>query len=241
MLERVLEHEVMDGQDEALDYDTMDHDEVNRQFVDDLLAVCPVVGDVLDVGTGNALIPIELCQRVEDCRVMAADMSISMLELARYRIEVTGMIDCIQLDHTDAKEMHYQDKMFDVVLSNSIVHHIPDPTLVLTESLRVAKDDALIFFRDLLRPADQETLDKLVASHAGDANERQQKLFRESLLAALTLDEIRALVQQLGSDPDTVQATSDRHWTWCVRKTSLAAGENPRRTEEMNRGIPNKE
>ena len=37
-LERVLEPEVMESHQEAVDYDAMDHSEVNRIFVDDLLA-----------------------------------------------------------------------------------------------------------------------------------------------------------------------------------------------------------
>src|SRR5262245_44712142 len=39
VLERVLEPEVMDTVEEAVNYDAMDHAEVNRRFVDDLLAV----------------------------------------------------------------------------------------------------------------------------------------------------------------------------------------------------------
>ena len=38
MLPRVLEPEVMDSPDEARDYDAMDHGQVNRAFVNDLLA-----------------------------------------------------------------------------------------------------------------------------------------------------------------------------------------------------------
>ena len=41
MLSRVLEPEVMDSSEEALDYDRMDHAEVNRRFVDDLMAAAP--------------------------------------------------------------------------------------------------------------------------------------------------------------------------------------------------------
>ena len=37
-LPRILETEVMDTPQEALDYNTMDHSAVNRVFVDDLLA-----------------------------------------------------------------------------------------------------------------------------------------------------------------------------------------------------------
>ena len=48
MIPRVLEPELMDTALEAADYDAMDHTEVNRRFVDDLLAFwqpVPVVGD----------------------------------------------------------------------------------------------------------------------------------------------------------------------------------------------------
>ena len=38
MLQRVLETEAMDSLEEALDYNSMDHGEVNRVFVTDLLA-----------------------------------------------------------------------------------------------------------------------------------------------------------------------------------------------------------
>jgi hypothetical protein len=43
-------------------------------------------------------------------------------------------------------------------------------------------------------------------------------LFRDSLRAALTLNEVRQLVGELGFEGDTVQTTSDRHWTWSARK-----------------------
>jgi hypothetical protein len=43
-------------------------------------------------------------------------------------------------------------------------------------------------------------------------------MFDDSLRAALTLAEIRALVAEVGCDPAQVQATSDRHWTWAAPK-----------------------
>src|SRR5262245_48989909 len=98
MLPRILEPEVMDTPQEALDYDTMDHSTVNRVFVDDLLAVRPQPGDVLDLGTGTALIPVDLCKRETTCRVMAVDAAVNMLELARYN---TGTTERIQLAKVD--------------------------------------------------------------------------------------------------------------------------------------------
>ncbi len=217
-LQRVLEPEAMDSMQEAMDYDSMDHSEVNRRFVSDLLAAGQFHGEILDLGTGTALIPIELCRRYEDCYVMAVDVAISMLEVARYNIEIATLIDRIQLDHVDAKQLPHGDNRFAAVISNSIVHHVPEPLAVLREAVRVASPGALLFFRDLLRPGDLETLRGLVQTYAGTANEHQQKMFADSLHAALTVDEMRELVSQLGFPPESVQATSDRHWTWVSRK-----------------------
>lgn len=224
-LERILEPEVMDSAEEAADYDAMDHSEVNWRFVADLLEAISdrAAGmlDVLDLGTGTALIPIELCKKFPDCRVMAADAAVSMLELARYNIEVNGMTERIQLAHIDAKKLPFPDAMFDVVMSNSIVHHIPEPMHVLREAIRVAKPGGLLFFRDLLRPQTEEQLQQLVASYTRGANEHQQRMFAESLHAALSLEEIRRLVASLGFAADGVQQNSDRHWTWTGRRSSL--------------------
>lgn len=217
-LERVLEPEVMDTWEEASDYDSMDHSEVNRVFVTDFLAAGEVSGLFLDLGTGTAQIPIELCQRHEDCYVMAADASVNMLDLARYNIEIAGLIERIQLDHSDAKQMLYQDAYFAAVLSNSIIHHVPDPSVVLKEVIRVVEPGGLLFFRDLMRPESDEEVRQLVETYTGQENEHQQKMFEDSLRAALSLDEMRGLVAELGFAPETVQATSDRHWTWSARR-----------------------
>lgn len=218
MLPRILESEFMDSPQEALEYDTMDHSHVNRVFVDDLLAVCPQPGDVLDLGTGTAQIPIELCRRAPDCRVMAADAAQSMLELARYNVEAHSLIERIQLVQVDAKKLGYPDGMFDTVMSNSIVHHIPNPLQVLAEAVRVVKPAGRLFFRDLLRPHDTARLQWLVDTYTAEASVQQRQMFADSLQAALALAEIRELVASLGFATETVQASSDRHWTWSTVK-----------------------
>jgi len=219
-LSRILEVEYMDTSDEAREYDSMDHSTVNRKFVDDLLAVGELPDDVLDLGTGTARIPIELCRRHETCRVMAVDAATHMLDVAYYNVEIAGLIDRIQLAHADAKRLTYPDRMFGAVVSNSILHHIPEPLDVLREAVRVLAPGGRIFFRDLLRPDSQATLDHLVQTYAGGESDAARKMFDDSLHAALTLEEIRSLVMQLGFAPESVQATSDRHWTWSAVRPS---------------------
>ena len=217
-IERILEPEVMDSVAEARDYDAMDHSEVNRLFVDEFLAVAGQAREILDLGTGTAQIPIELCHRCDDCRVMAVDASVSMLDIARGNIDVAGVLDRIQLQQVDAKAMEFSDAMFDVVMSNSIIHHIPEPKVCLQEAVRVTRPGGTLFFRDLLRPSSTAELQSLVDRYTGDEIEHAQRMFGESLHAALSLKEIRNLVESMGFKPETVQQSSDRHWTWSAIK-----------------------
>jgi ubiquinone/menaquinone biosynthesis C-methylase UbiE len=226
MLPRTLEPEVMDTADDAADYDAMDHARVNRLFVDDLLAAWttrpPMTVDavrVFDAGTGTAQIPIELLSRGFAAQIVAADAAASMLELARRNIEQAGYADRIDPVFRDCKALPEADGTFDIVMSNSIVHHIPEPAGVLAECWRILKPGGLLFVRDLFRPANEATLNHLVQQYAGDANAHQQQLFRESLHAALTASEVRDLLRPLGIPADAVQATSDRHWTLVAWKT----------------------
>src|SRR5258707_15573978 len=103
MLPRVLEPEVMDTAQEAIDYDAMDHSAVNRLFVTDFLFAAIEAGlpvaeepgavsgkpvEVLDLGTGTAQIPIELCRRAANIRVVAIDLAAEMLQMAKLNIEM---------------------------------------------------------------------------------------------------------------------------------------------------------
>ena len=91
MLNRVLETEVMDSAEEAADYDAMDHTEVNQRFVADLLATGPIAGELLDLGTGTAQIPIELCRQDPQARLLAIDLAQHMLDLAGANIHRAGL------------------------------------------------------------------------------------------------------------------------------------------------------
>jgi ubiquinone/menaquinone biosynthesis C-methylase UbiE len=133
-------------------------------------------------------------------------------------VEIAGLTDRVRLDRVDAKGLPYADNRFAAVMSNSIVHHVPQPGPVLAEAWRVLAPGGVVFFRDLVRPADDAEVDRLVATYAAGATDHQQKLFDDSLRAALSLDEVRGLVAALGRDPAAVRQTSDRHWTWSERK-----------------------
>jgi ubiquinone/menaquinone biosynthesis C-methylase UbiE len=151
-------------------------------------------------------------------RIMAIDLAVEMLNLARYNIEIAGVREIVQLSQVDAKQMPFSSEMFDAVISNSIVHHIPEPARVIAECARVLRPGGLMFIRDLMRPESEQQIQQFVQLYTGNENGHSQQMFADSLHAALTLDEIRQLVMAVGAPADSVQATSDRHWTWSWRK-----------------------
>lgn len=221
MLERVLEPEIMDDPAEARAYDAMDHREVNRCFVADLLSAGTMVGRgpavVLDLGCGTARIPIELCSQHPDCHVVASDAAISMLEIGRVNVAHAGLEQRIRLHHGDCKQLDFVDGTFDVAMSNSLFHHLPDPHMALAEILRVLKPDGALFVRDLMRPDSLADVERMVGMYAKGESGECQQLFRQSLLAALSLEEAQELASGTGIPSDRVTATSDRHWSMSVQ------------------------
>ncbi len=221
MIPRQLEPEVMDSQAEAIDYNSMDHSEVNQMFAEDLLEfvntsdIALYQGQIslLDLGTGTALIPIEVCQRNTDIKVVATDLAHEMLKLAEVNLQQAGLEHLISLERADAKNLSYADQTFDGVISNSLIHHIPAPQIVFHEIIRVVKPGGFLFLRDLLRPDSQTELEHLVEFYAGQANTHQRQLFHDSLQAALTLNEVQEMMQECDLPKNAVKISSDRPWT----------------------------
>ncbi|MBE9005787.1 class I SAM-dependent methyltransferase [Fortiea sp. LEGE XX443] len=213
-MKRLLEPEVMDTWEEAIDYDAMDFTEVNTAFAKEAIALCLTEQClVLDAGTGTGRIPVLICQMRPQWQFRAIDLAQNMLQIAAQHIQHGGLQQQICLELVDAKQLPYEAEAFDLVVSNSLVHHLPDPLPFFREIKRVTKPNGGIFIRDLLRPVDEMTMNALVANIGNEYNQHQQKLFRDSLHAALTLDEVNQLVTSVGLVGVKVYQSSDRHWT----------------------------
>ena len=213
-MKRILEPEVMDTREEAEAYDAMDHTAVNIAFVERVVELGARQGHFLDLGTGPAQIPILLAQRCPKIRITGIDLSVNMLTLGEQHAAEAGLADDrIALECVDAKNLPYPDQSFDGVISNSIIHHLPDPMAAFQEISRVIRPDGLILIRDLMRPEAPETAQVLVDCYAADDTPYQKKLFYDSFLAALTISEIEEMLAQTRLTDAIVVQSSDRHWS----------------------------
>ncbi|GGA32310.1 class I SAM-dependent methyltransferase [Okeania sp. KiyG1] len=212
-MERILEPEVMDTWEEAEEYDSMDFLEVNQAFAESSIEIGPKKGLVLDVGTGTARIPILICQQQPEWQIIGIDLSKNMLTIGERNIEKAQLQSQVKLELVDAKKLPYSEHSFEMVISNSIVHHLSEPLLLFQEVKRVLQPQGGIFIRDLLRPETPELKEELVDKYARDCNQHQQKLFRDSLQAALTIVEVEKIVKDAGIKEVKIYQSSDRHWT----------------------------
>lgn len=212
-MQRQPEPEYMDLPEEAEAYAAADFSQVNEAFVTRLLEVA--VGrdraDVLDLGTGPADIPIRAVRQRPGWHVTAADASQAMLDIAAKAIAQAGLADRITPVLTDAKTLDLPAGKFEVVFSNSILHHINDVDAFWAEIKRVAAPGAVIFVRDLARPADEAAARRIVDENAGGESAMLQEEFYRSLLAAYTVEEIREQLHRAGLDGLRVEMVTDRH------------------------------
>ena len=212
-MQRVLEPEVMDSWEEAVAYDAMDFTEVNAAFAQKAIALAPKVAKVLDLGTGTARIPLILSQQRPQWQIIAIDLAENMLKIGAEHIKKAGLQKQIILELVDAKQLPYPNEHFDLVISNSLFHHLPDPLPFLQEINRVLKPQGALLIRDLIRPNNQEILQNLVESIGAEYDAHQKQLFADSLHAAFTIDEVNQLMSQAGLKDVKIYQSSDRHWT----------------------------
>jgi ubiquinone/menaquinone biosynthesis C-methylase UbiE len=219
-ISRVLEPEVMAGAEEAGEYDEMDFSVTDQLFAE---RAAELVGDALagearcivDIGSGNAKIPLAMCALLPPgAAVCAVEMSASMLAVAaRNRARAGVAAHRLHLISGDAKQLPFPAGSIGMVTSNSLVHHIPDPRAVFLEVARIARSGGPILIRDLIRPDSEAALELILDTHAAQASPLQRTLFADSLHAALTVAEVRTLLDECGLADVAVSQITDRHWS----------------------------
>ena len=220
-MDRVLEPEVMDTWLEATAYDAMDFLSVNTAFAEDAIALDPHAVKILDAGTGTARIPILMCQQRPQYLFTAVDLAASMLILGQRNVEEAGLVQRIRLERVDTKKMAYPALEFDMIISNSLVHHLPDPLSFFQEVKRLIRPGGAILLRDLIRPTSDEIVNEIVDRLGGDYDLQQQQLFRESLKAGLTLAEVQAAIDLVGLEDVNLTQSSELHWSIARKQTSI--------------------
>ncbi len=210
-MEREIEPEVMEDPAEVEAYHDADFQDVNLAFALRALALAGPRGRAIDLGTGPADIPIILCRTAPRWRVLAVDYSRTMLRMARLRISAAGVAGKVRLLRGNATRLAGVRSGFDLVMSNSILHHLPDPIPFWHEVARLVARRGAVLIRDLVRPETKGDARRLVRLHAQGESPLLKELFYRSFLSAFTPEEVRAQLRAAGLKGLRVRMVSDRH------------------------------
>lgn len=213
-MDRVLEPELMEDEAQALAYAKADFDAPNRSFVEGLAARFPDLParlHAVDLGCGPADILIRLAQRHPGWRFEGIDGSPAMLHHGRVAVAARALGEQVRLHTSRVPDVPAGLPVADLVLSNSLLHHLPDPRVLWETIRRVGAPGAAIYVVDLLRPASPDAAAALVRQWSGDEPEILQRDFLASLAAAFEVAEVEAQLQRAGLTGLVVEVISDRH------------------------------
>jgi cyclopropane fatty-acyl-phospholipid synthase-like methyltransferase len=212
-MDRVLEPELMDDPEQTAAYAGADFAEENQGFVDRFAEYFPGFsnGRVLDVGCGPADIPIRFAQHYPICHVIGVDASDPMIRLGEQAVKQAGLTDRITL-RCQRFEAIAGANVFDAALSNSLLHHLPNPLQFWHKLRQLVKPGSPVLVMDLLRPESPEDAQAIVGRYAEGGPDILRRDFYNSLLAAFTEDEVTSQLARMNLTRLLIDVIDDRHW-----------------------------
>jgi SAM-dependent methyltransferase len=215
-MQRIPEPELMSDEDQAIAYANADFEEPHNHFIsllkNSVVDVLPEEGVAMDLGCGAADISIRFAKVFQHYQIDALDGSAAMLAEGEKALSVSGFSDRVNLIQDYLKETTLVDKDYDLIFSNSLLHHLHEPML-LWSCIKNAKGHPKVFIMDLMRPDSKEKVDCMVKEYAAGEPEVLQRDFYNSLKAAFTPDEVEQQLITAGLDGFKVSVVSDRHLT----------------------------
>ena len=98
------------------------------------------------------------------------------------------------------------------MISNSLLHQLPDPALFWREVRRQVRPGDPIFVVDLFRPETPTAADAIVEKYSGGEDPTLKRDFFNSLCAAFTPVEVAGQLRAAGLGHLAPAVISDRHW-----------------------------
>jgi ubiquinone/menaquinone biosynthesis C-methylase UbiE len=153
-------------------------------------------GRALDIGTGPGQIVIKLARRLPAWKLRGVDRSPGMIGQAQANLTAAGdaLGGRVTFELADGNRLPFPDKSFELVMCNSVLHHLSEPANLLSEMARLTTDDGAILLRDLRRPG-RLAYPLHVRWHGRNYSGEMLRLYRDSVRAAYTVGELEGLLR----------------------------------------------
>jgi trans-aconitate methyltransferase len=208
--------ELMNDEEQAQAYAEADFAEPDRKFISQFGELFPTYdgnGFVLDLGCGPANITLRFAEHYPNSTLHGVDGSAAMLNFAQLALSKVNesIRSRITLIEDFIPDVSLPAEQYDVIISNSLLHHLPDPQALWSTVIQHAKPGTYVLVADLYRPDSRETARHIVETYSGNELEVLKTDFFNSLLAAFTPAEVTDQLAKAGLSHFTVQTLSDRH------------------------------
>lgn len=210
-MERQLEPELMEDPDQVEAYAGADFSVPHNDFIERIRRFVgrpDFNGSALDLGCGPGDVTFRFARAFPFCRIDAVDGSRPMIE--RARASAGALAQRIRFIHGKLPFVTLPQQNYEIIFSNSLLHHLPDPRILWHSIKTCSRPGTRVAVMDLLRPDSIQAARSLVEAHAGEEADILQRDFYHSLLAAFSLEEIKA--QLIRADLRlNLEQISDRH------------------------------
>lgn len=199
---RIPEPEVMDDLDEVGAYSSaaaQSHlDKIDDTFISHALRLVHrrERGRALDIGTGPGQIVVKLARNLTRWKFAAVDRSSHMIAEAAANLAAAGpeLAGRVEFQVADANALPFPEATFDLVVCNSVLHHMAEPERLLAEIARLVKPRGAVLLRDLRRPS-RLAYRHHVRRHGRHYSGKMRELYEASVRAAYIEPELQQLVE----------------------------------------------
>jgi ubiquinone/menaquinone biosynthesis C-methylase UbiE len=205
----------MDDDAQARAYAEGDFEEAHAGFIEHFRRVFgkkDVGSFALDLGCGPGDITIRFARANPTCTVHGVDGSSAMLRAGEALLDAASDVRArVNLIHGLLPGARLPRPKYETIISNSLLHHLPDAQILWNAVRRYAQRGARVFVMDLARPPSVDVAKRLVDAHAGNEPEVLRRDFYNSLLAAFEPDEVRMQLEEAGLEGFSVEPITNRH------------------------------
>lgn len=215
---RVPEKELMCNNEQAASYANANFSESNNIFINNTFQHVGIDSHtkLLDLGCGDGEIPI-IISKETDCEITAIDGSQAMLNEFNKKIKKNNVRNIFLhkklIDHN-----LFLGKSFDVIICNSVLHHVSDLSLFWNTIFRLTRKNGIICLMDLIRPKSNKEMDNVLLKHGGKDPVLLDD-FKNSLKAAYTINEVAQQLEGFNNISFNIKLISDRHFFVNIEKT----------------------
>ena len=197
--------------EQAASYANANFSESNNIFINNTFQHVKIDNytKLLDVGCGDGEIPIRISKKT-DCEITAIDGSQAMLNEFKKKIKKNNVRNIFLykklIDHN-----LFLGKSFDVIICNSVLHHVSDSSLFWNTIFRLIRKNGVICLMDLLRPKSIKEMDNVLLKY-GTKDPILLDDFKNSLKAAYTVNEVSQQLDGYNNISFNIKPVSDRHF-----------------------------